>query len=195
MKEEGDWAHTTWEQIDLAAGDFREGFVQVYLEFRGAILDDEPLDAKGRPAVVNQSNFAKHMGISASTFSRWLGEFGDGTEGLTTKDSRTDTAKGASGKKATKKDKDILAADVRRKVASARQDFVDKIAVHSADHSMWLLDAQILEQWEAPVTQKVAIMQKWLETMDQEIHSLEMTKERLLVTLSEIEATDGTAVA
>jgi hypothetical protein len=188
---------TTWDEIEAVVDDrgYRAGFVAVFLEFRGAILDDEPIDARGRPAVVNQSNFARHFGIAVSTFHRWLTEHGGPEFALEgERKEKAEAAKGRQQQKAQKKDRDAVAQQVRRKVAEAPQDFKDKAAVHAADLNLWCLDLHALAEFEDG-PEKARLVDEYLDLLDDEVKALESMREGLLSWRTEWDATDGTAAA
>jgi hypothetical protein len=188
---------TTWEEVEAVVDDrgYKAGFVEVFLEFRGAVLDDQPLDARGRPEVVNQSNFAKHFGIAVSTFHRWLTQFGGPEFALEgERKEKADAAKERQKTKASKKDKDAVAASVRRKVPEDPRDFVDKVAVHRADVSLWYIDLHALLEWEDG-PDKAKMVEKYLEQLDAETEALDAYRLRLLAWASEYESTDGTSAA
>lgn len=174
---------TTWAEIEAVVDDggYRAGFVRVFLEFQGAILDDEPLDAKARPAVVNQSNFARHFGIAISTFHRWLGEFAPG-EGFGPREpAKAAAAKERQKTKAKKKNLDAEQADVRRRVASERKDFAEKCAVRRCDSNLWFIDLHCLLEWEPPTAaEKAAAMDEVLAVLDEEAEALDRFRETLL---------------
>lgn len=196
-REHKDIQSTTWDEIDAVVDDrgYRAGFVEVFLEFRGAILDDMPVDARGRPEVVNQSNFAKHFGISVSTFHRWLTEHGGPEFALEgERKEKAEAAKSRQKTKAAKKDRDAIAQAVRRKVPEEPQDFADKAAVHGSDLNMWCIDLNaLLEFDDGP--DKAKLVGKYLELLDAETEALEAYKHKLLSWMTEWEATDGTAAA
>lgn len=189
--------HTSWDEIDALVdeGGYRAGFVRVFLDVRGRILDDEPLDAKGRPEVVNQSNFAKHFGIAVSTFHRWLTEHGGPEFALEgERKEKAAAAKDRQKTKAQKKDKDAAAAAVRRKVAGAPSDFKDKAAVHTADLNLWCNDLHtLLEFDDSP--DKARLVDEYLELLDAEAEALEGYREQLLAWRTKWEASDGTPEA
>ncbi len=188
---------TTWEEVEAIIDDrgYKAGFVEVFLEFRGAVLDDQPLDSRGRPEVVNQSNFAKHFGIANSTFHRWLTQFGGPEFALKgERKEKADAAKDRQKTKASKKDKDAAAASVRRKVPERPEDFKDKVTVHQADLSLWCIDLHALLEWEdGPI--KAKMVEKYLEQLDAETEALDAYRLKLLAWASEYESTDGTAAA
>jgi len=186
-----DWVSTTWDQIEAAVdtGGFREGFVRVFIEFRGAVLDDMPLDARGRPEVVNQSNFAKHFGIAVSTFHRWLSQWGGPEFALEgERKERADAAKDRQKDKASKKDRDAVAQEVRRRVAQSREDFDDKLTVRRADDQFWFIDVQTLVEAEIPGRDKAKAVERWLEFLDGEAEALATARDRLLECLTTLEA-------
>jgi hypothetical protein len=188
---------TTWDEIDgvLDSRGFRAGFVEVFLEFRGAILDDEPLDAKGRPAVVNQSNFAKHCGIAGSTFHRWLTQHGGPEFALEgERKQKADEAKDRQKTKAKKKDRDAVAQAVRRKVADDPQDFADKAAVHRSDLNLWCIDLHSLLEWEDG-PEKAKLVAKYIEQLDEEAEAIDAYRQQLLSWKTSWDAVDGTAAA
>ena len=188
---------TTWDEIYAVIDDkgYRAGFVAVFLEFRGAVLDDEPLDGRGRPEVVNQSNFARHFGIAISTFHRWLTEHGGPEFALEgERKERAEAAKDRQKKKASKKDKEALAAEVRRKVASVPEDFADKVAVHRSDLNLWCLDIHALLEFD-DTPDKAKLVEKYLEQLDVETETLDDFRHRLLAWKTEWDSTDGTAAA
>jgi hypothetical protein len=195
---DNEWVSTTWDMIDAAVdtGGFREGFVRVFLEFRGAVLDDMPLDAKGRPEVVNQSNFARHFGIAISTFHRWLSEFGGSEFAMEgERKERADAAKERKSTKAKRKDRDAVAQEVRRKVAATEEDFRDKLTVRRTDDEFWFIDVQQLVTSDLPGREKERAAEAWLSYLDDEAEAIERSKEALLSWLTEHAATDGTAAA
>jgi hypothetical protein len=188
---------TCWAEIDavIDTKGYRAGFVEVFLEFRGAVLDDEPIDARGRPEVVNQSNFARHCGIAISTFHRWLTEHGGPEFALEgERKERAEAAKDRQKKKASKKDKEALAAEVRRKVASVPEDFADKVEVHRADLNLWCLDIHALLEFD-DTPDKAKLVGKYLDQLDAETEALDAYRHRLLAWQTEWESTDGTAAA
>jgi len=180
--------HTSWTEIDDYTDSlgFREGFVRVFLEFRGMILDDEPLDAKGAPAVVNQSNFARHFGIAGATFSRWLGLFG-GKEFEHLSPGGTEAAKARQKEKAKKKDRDAAAQDVRRMVACTAAGFADKLSVRKLDDDMFWLDTQILVDWDAPRDKKRKVVEAWVEHLDKEVAAAAEARDKALELLSSLD--------
>jgi hypothetical protein len=191
-----DWVSTTWDQIDAAVDTlgYREGFVRVFLEFRGAVLDDMPLDAKGRPEVVNQSNFARHFGIAISTFHRWLSDFGGPEFALEgERKEKAEAAKDRQKDKAKKKDRDAIAQEVRRRVAQSREDFDDKLTVRRADDGFWFIDVDTLVESELPGREKAKAIERWLEFLDGEAEALGTARDKLLSALTELEA--GVAAA
>lgn len=188
---------TSWDEIDAVIDDrnFRKGFVDVFLEFRGAILDDEPLDSHGRPAVVNQSNFAKHCGIAISTFHRWLSQFGGDEFALVgERKEKADEAKARQKTKVNKKDKIAQADAVRRKVPEVREDFVDKVAVHTSDLNLWCIDLNALLEFEDG-PQKARLVAQYLDVLDAETEALDTYRHKLLEWQTQHDATDGTAAA
>lgn len=188
---------TTWDEIDslVDEGGYRAGFVAVFLEFRGAVLDDMPVDARGRPEVVNQSNFAKHFGIAVSTFHRWLSEHGGPEFALAgERKEKADEAKDRQKAKARKKDRDAVAQAVRRKVADAPEDFRDKVAVHRADLNLWCIDLHSLLEWEDG-PDKAKLVEQYLDQLDAETEVLDALRGRLLSWKTEWDATDGTAAS
>lgn len=197
MGEEREVQSTTWDEIDAVVDDrgYRSGFVQVFLEFRGAVLDDEPLDNRGRPAVVNQSNFARHFGIAISTFHRWLTEYGGPEFELEgSRKRKAEEAKDRQKTKAKKKDKDAAAQAVRRKVPDDPQDFKDKAAVHRADLNMWCLDLHALLEWEDG-PEKAKLVEHYISALDEEAEALDRMRQQLLSWRTGYDATDGTAAA
>lgn len=188
---------TTWDELEAVVDDrgYRAGFVEVFLEFRGAILDDEPLDARGRPAVVNQSNFAKHFGIAISTFHRWLGQFGGEEFALEgERKEKAEAAKGRQKDKAKKKDRDALAQAVRRKVPASREDFEDKAAVHRADINLWANDLHALLEFEDG-PDKAKTVDRYLDLLDEEAEAIDRARERLLTWRTAWESSNETAAA
>lgn len=188
---------TTWEEIDavIDTNGYRKGFVEVFLEFRGAVLDDQPIDGRGRPEVVNQSNFAKHCGIAVSTFHRWLSEHGGEEFALSgERKEKAEAAKDRQKDKAKKKDRDAVAQAVRRKVAEEPQDFVDKAAVHRADLNLWCIDLHSLVEFDDG-PEKARLVEKYLEMLDAETEALDAMRHRLLQWKTEWDSTDGTAVS
>lgn len=188
---------TTWAEVEAVVDDrgYRAGFVQVFLEFRGAVLDDEPLDARGRPEVVNQSNFARHFGIAVSTFHRWLTEHGGPEFALEgERAERAEAAKDRQKAKAKKKDRDAVAQAVRRKVPGEPQDFRDKAAVHRADLNLWCNDLHSLLEWEDG-PEKARLVAQYIEALDQEAEALERLRGQLLSWATAWDAADGTAAA
>jgi hypothetical protein len=186
----------TWAEIEAEVdeGGYRAGFVNVFLEYRGAILDDMPLDARGRPEVVNQSNFARHFGIANSTFHRWLCDFGgDEFELKGERKQKADEAKGRQKSKASRKNQDAVAQEVRRKVASSVGDFKDKLQVHRSDSNLWWIDCQILLEWEGPAPERAKAMDEYLKFLDEEAEALQRVREQLLSARVEIDATDEAA--
>lgn len=194
-REHKDIQSTTWDEIDAVIDDrgYRAGFVEVFLEFRGAILDDEPLDGRGRPEVVNQSNFARHFGIAISTFHRWLSEFGGDEFALKgERKEKAEEAKTRQKVKAGKKDKAVITDQVRRKVAEAREDFVDKLGVHISDFNLWCVDLSSLVQFDDG-PDKAKLVEKYIDMLDAETEALNRHRDDLLAWQTEYEATDGTA--
>jgi hypothetical protein len=194
-RERVDVQSTTWEEIDAVVDTrgYRAGFVDVFLEFRGAVLDDEPVDGRGRPAVVNQSNFAKHFGIAASTFHRWLTEHGGPEFELEgERKEKAQAAKGRQKEKAQKKDREALAQAVRRKVPEEPQDFVDKVAVHLSDLNLWCNDLHALIEFE-DTPDKAKVVEKYLEQLDAEAEAIDRYRERLLAWKTSWDAADGRA--
>lgn len=190
-----DWMSTTWAEIEAVVDDggYREGFVKVFLEFRGAVLDDMPLDARGRPEVVNQSNFAKHFGIAISTFHRWLTEFGGDEFALAgERKEKADAAKDRQKEKASKKDREAMAQQIRRKVAEVREDFADKAAVHRSDLNLWCIDIATLLQWDDS-PDKAKLAETYLDLLDTEVEALERLRNELLSWRTHWDASDGTA--
>lgn len=184
------WQSTSWAEIEAAVdeGGYRAGFVRVFLQFRGAVLDDMPLDGKGRPEVVNQSNFAKHFGISVSTFHRWLGEHGG--EEFAVKGERKEKADAAKERQRTKtsqKDRDSVAQEVRRMVASSAEDFKNKVDVRRSDSNLFWIDAQTLLEWDAPPHEKGKVVDAWLRQLDEEAAALERYREKLLEARTELD--------
>lgn len=192
-----EWMSTTWAEIEAVIDDrgYRAGFVAVFLEFRGAVLDDMPLDARGRPEVVNQSNFAKHFGIAISTFHRWLTEHGGPEFALEgERKEKAEAAKGRQKEKASKKDRDSMAQQIRRKVAAAREDFVDKAEVHRSDLNLWCIDLHSLLQWDDG-PEKAKLAEQYLDLLDAEAEAIERYRQELLSWKTAWDASDGTAAA
>lgn len=190
-----EWMSTTWQEIEDVVDDrgYRAGFVAVFLEFRGAVLDDVPLDARGRPEVVNQSNFAKHFGIAVSTFHRWLTEHGGPEFALEgERREKAEAAKGRQKEKASKKDREALAQQIRRKVAEGREDFADKAAVHRSDLNMWCIDIATLLQWDDS-PDKAKLAETYLDLIDAEVEALDRLRDELLAWRTGWDASDGTA--
>ncbi len=189
-----EWMSTTWEQIDLAVDTlgYRQGFVDVFLEFRGAVLDDCPLDARGRPEVVNQANFARHFGIAASTFHRWLTQWGGSEFELEgERKEKADAAKGRQATKATKKNRDAMAQEVRQKVAETREDFAAKRSVRKADDEFWLIDVDILLESELSTPDKAKEVERWYMALDEEVKAFQEAQEKLLAWITANDARDG----
>jgi hypothetical protein len=167
-----EWESTTWDMIDAAVdtAGYREGFVKVFLEFRGAVLDD--------------------------TFHRWLGEWGGAefaVEGE--RKEKAEAAKERQSAKAKRKDRDAVAQEVRRKVAESREDFAAKRAVRKADDEFWFIDVASLLESELPGREKAAEIERWYQAIDEEVQALQETGERLLAWLTEHDATDGASAA
>jgi hypothetical protein len=185
---------TTWDEIDAVVEDrgYRKGFVDVFLEFRGAVLDDQPVDGRGRPEVVNQSNFAKHFGIAVSTFHRWLGEHGGPEFALEgERKEKAEEAKGRQKAKANKKDKAAFADAVRRKVPEGPEDFKEKLAVHNSDLNLYALDLNaLLELEDGP--EKRRVVDKYLDMLDAETEALDAFRHKLLAWQTDFDARDGT---
>lgn len=184
---------TTWEEVEAVVDDrgYRAGFVEVFLEFRGAVLDDQPLDAKGRPEVVNQTNFAKHFGIAGSTFHRWLTQHGGPEFALEgERAQKAEAAKERQSAKAKKKDKDAAAAAIRRKVPETKEDFADKAAVHRSDVNLWHNDVHALLQWEDG-PDKARLVGRYLADLDAEAAALHQAREKLLSWQTGYDASDG----
>jgi hypothetical protein len=188
---------TTWDEIDAVIDDrgYRAGFVEVFLEFRGAVLDDQPVDARGRPEVVNQSNFAKHFGIAISTFHRWLSEHGGPEFALEgERKEKAEAAKGRQKDKVAKKDRAAVMDTIRRKVPEIKEDFVDKAAVHTSDLNLWCMGINALLEFEDG-PDKAKLVEKYLGILDSETETLDSYRHKLLTWQTENDATDGTAVA
>lgn len=191
-----EWTSTTWEQIEAAVdeGGYREGFVLTFLEFRGAVLDDMPLDGKGRPEVVNASNFSRHFGIARSTFQRWLQDFGGDEFALAgERREKAEAAKDRQKDKARRKDRDAVAQEVRRKVAETPQDFKDKAAVRRSDTNFFHIDVATLVESDLPGREKVRAVEEWLALLDAEAEAIERARERLLAWATSAEAQDAAA--
>ena len=186
----------TWAEIEAEVdeGGYRAGFVKVFLEYRGAVLDDMPLDGKGRPEVVNQSNFPRHFGIAISTFHRWLGQFGgEEFEPAGERKEKADQAKARQKDKAKKKDQDAVAQQVRTKVATSIGDFRDKLDVHRADSNYWWIDCQILLEWDGPAPERKRAIDQYLEFLDEEADALERVRHKLLQASVDIDSDDEAA--
>lgn len=188
---------TTWDEIEAVVDSrgYRAGFVEVFLEFRGAVLEDEPLDGKGRPVVVNQSNFARRFGIAVSTFHRWLTMYGGPEFELTgERKEKAEAAKDRQKAKAKKKDREALAQQVRRKVAVTPEDFKDKAAVHRSDLNLWCNDLHTLLEFEDG-PEKARLVDAYLEEIESEVRALREYADRLLAWRTAWDATDGTVAA
>lgn len=195
---DNEWVSTTWDQIDAAVdtAGHREGFVKIFLEYRGAVLDDMPLDAKGRPEVVNQSNFARHFGIAISTFHRWLTVWGGPKFALEgERKERADAARGRQKEKAARKDRDSYAQEVRRKVAESADDYRDKLTVRKADDEFFYIDVHQLIHSDLPGRDKEREAERWLSYLDEQAEAVERAREELLTWITANAATDGTAAA
>lgn len=193
---ENEWVSTTWDMVEAAVdtAGYREGFVRVFLEFRGAVLDDMPLDARGRPEVVNQSNFARHFGIKISTFHRWLTLWGGPEFALEgERKEKAEAAKERKGEKARRKDRDAVAQEVRRKVAETREDFHDKLTVRRADDGFFFIDVATLLEADLPGRDKARAAEEWLAYLDEEMQAVEEARARLLEWLTSPEAAGGEA--
>jgi hypothetical protein len=180
---QNEWVSTTWDMIDAAVdtAGYREGFVRVFLEFRGAVLDDMPLDARGRPEVVNQSNFAKHYGIAVSTFHRWLSEWGGAEFALEgERKEKAEAAKDRQKAKASRKDRDAVAQEVRRKVAETREDYRDKLTVRRADDGFFFIDVASLLESPLPGREKSRAVEEYLAYLDEEAQAIDEARSRLL---------------
>jgi hypothetical protein len=183
VSDDNEWVSTTWDMIDAAVdtAGYRQGFVAVFLEFRGAVLDDMPLDAKGRPEVVNQSNFARHFGIAISTFHRWLGEWGGAEFAIEgERREKAEAAKERQSAKASRKNRDAVAQEVRRKVAESREDFHDKITVRRADDGFFWIDVATLLESDLPGREKARAVDEWLAFLDEEAQAIDEARARLL---------------
>lgn len=189
-----EWQSTTWDQVEAAVdtGGHREGFVKVFLEYRGAVLDDCPLDARGRPEVVNQANFARHFGIAASTFHRWLTIWGGREFELEgERKEKADEAKARQSTKASKKNRDTAAQEVRQMVAETREDFAAKRQVRRADDEFWLIDVDILLGSDLPTPDKAKEAELWYMALEQEIEAARVAAEKLLEWITANDARDG----
>ncbi len=197
-EEKAERGSTTWLEVEAAVDDggYRAGFVAVFAEFRGAVLDDEPLSADGRPKVVNASNFAKHFGIARSTFQHWLEEHGGPEFKLEgERKQKAEEAKARQKGKTAKKDQDAAAQEVRKTVASSAGEFRDKAAVHRSDSNHWFTDLQTLVEWDAPGQEKAAVVEDYVNLLDKEVAAAVKARDVLLAWLTEHDAGDGTAAA
>jgi hypothetical protein len=173
---------------------YREGFVKVFLEFRGAVLDDMPLDGRGRPEVVNQSNFARHFGVAISTFHRWLTIWGGPEFALEgARAEKAEAAKERKDKKAKRKDRDAVAQEVRRRVASTRDEYRDKLTVRKADDGFFFIDVDQLLASDLPGREKQRTVEEWLDLLDEEARAIDTARERLLQWATAADAGDGAA--
>jgi hypothetical protein len=59
-----------WEDIINECGNYKKGFVTVFLQYEGMPTDER--DARNRVVKVTLNGFANHCGIPPSTFKRWV---------------------------------------------------------------------------------------------------------------------------
>lgn len=59
-----------WSDIEAEVGGFRESLVEIFKKYEGMTTDE--IDGNGVAVKVNQSSFARHMGIPVPTFQEWV---------------------------------------------------------------------------------------------------------------------------
>jgi hypothetical protein len=59
-----------WADIEAATGHYRDGFVKVYLKYKG--MDTDEVDASNRVVKVTEASFARHFDILERTFRYWV---------------------------------------------------------------------------------------------------------------------------
>ena len=59
-----------WGDIVAECGNYRDGFVAIFRRYEGQPTDEK--DGQGRTVKVTTKSFARHLGIDAETFRRWV---------------------------------------------------------------------------------------------------------------------------